>query len=456
MTVDIFTCVILALAFLVIAWRKRKGARDVASFHIAGWAAGPFALVASLVALFGAGEISTFTEYYDLLGSAILVFFTGVACGFLFVGFNATRFFNLRVLRHTPAVPTAYQINDTVFDRFGPLNGWLFTVLAAVGLLALYLIQVIVGSKLISIGSGVGYVPAVIGVSTVIAVYVILSGLEGIYATDKFQFVALFVGLLAITFYAGRETDIGLSAQYSTFFDSLDVPTGFLLFVTGFFPVVGGADVLQRIISAKGPGDIKRVSFVSAGGWLILGFLLIAFSKGISGYATEDTPGFIGFLDQAEGQIRVVMIVALVCALLSTADTEAHAVGVLINRAIAPQSEPSVFLSRVLIGLTCVFAGALAIYFKEGLVSIYVILLNISLILGPLVVAMAFNRGTTASLLISLVTSFGLFCYFTISDLWFNTAHSMSIQVLSLAVPTLTNLFFAQRQPECVEPGRGK
>lgn len=452
MTIDIFTFVILALAFLAIAWRKMKGAQDVASFHIAGWTAGPFALIASLVALFGAGEISTFTEYYDLLGSAILVFFIGVASGFIFVAFNAKRFFNLRILRHTPApVPTAYQINDTVFDRFGCLNGWLFTVLAAVGLLALYLIQVIVGSKLISVGSQVGYVPAVIGVSTVVAAYVILSGLDGIYATDKLQFLALVVGLVGITIYAGREADISFSAQYSTFFDSLDIPTGFLLFFTGFFPVVGGADVLQRIISAKDRRDIKRVSFVSAGGWLFLGLLLVAFSKGISGYATEDTPGFIAFLDQAEGPIRVLMIVALVCALLSTADTEAHGVGVLINRALNPLKEPSVLLSRILIGMTCVVAGTLAIYFKEDLVRIYVILLNISLILGPLVVAMAFNRGTRASALISLGVSTAIFCYYTISDIWFATAHSMSIQALVLAVPTLANLFFHQRQSEGVQ-----
>lgn len=439
MTVDLSVFVVMALTFLAIAWRKRKSAQNVASFHIASWTAGPFALVASLVALFGAGELSTFTEYYQLLGSAILIFFFGVASGFVFVALSAEHFFSLRQLTSSPHVSQAYQINDTVFDRFGPTTGWLFTVLAGAALLALYLIQVIVGSMLISVGTGVSYEVAVVGVSLLIAAYVILSGLEGIYATDKLQFVALLVGLIAVIVYASRQTDVSLGIHYSRFFDALDLPTAAILFFTGVAPVVGTADVLQRVISAKSASDIRRVAFLSAIGWLILGMIIVAFSAGVTSYGDGTQASFVAFLAQAEGEIRVVAIVALVCALVSTADTEAHALGVLINRAVSPRTPPTVGLSRILIGVTCFIGGGLALFFQD-LVTAYVFLLNIALILGPVIVAMAFKRGTRASMVISLAVSTTILAYYTFADLRCGSTHSTSIEVLILAVPTLMNL----------------
>jgi len=332
MTVDLSTFLFLALIFLGIAFRHRQSSADIDQFHIANWSASSFAIVASMVALFGAGEIATFTELYSVLGSGIMVFFIGVATGFLCVCFLAERFYSetRQLHRQTTSGVRAYHINDVVYDRYGAFSLVIFTVLAAVSLFALFLIQIIVGSDLIAIGSGVRYELAVIGVSCFVATYVIISGLDGIYSTDKIQVLALFIALILISYGAAKNFNVSIISEYSRVFDSVDIVTFLTLFFPGFFAAVG-ADALQRFISAKAVTDLRKISIVAAGGWLLLGLILVIFSAGIAGYASGEQPGFLQFLSNTAGTSRVIIIVALVCALLSTADTEAHSVALLVS-----------------------------------------------------------------------------------------------------------------------------
>ena len=223
MTVDLSTFLILALVFLGIAYRHRKSTAETDQFHIANWSASAFAVVASVVALFGAGEIATFTDLYSLVGSGILVFFLGATSGFICMYFLSDRFFTeTRDLRRKDGtLKTAYHINDVVFERYGMTAMVLFTFLAALSLAALYLIQVIVGSELIAAGSGVSYEWAVVGVSLFVAAYVITSGLEGIYSTDKIQVAALFTALLFISYGAVTDFDVNIIREYSNTFTDL-------------------------------------------------------------------------------------------------------------------------------------------------------------------------------------------------------------------------------------------
>ena len=397
MTVDLSTFLILALIFLGIAFKHRKKSIDIDQFHIANWSASKFAVVASVVALFGAGEIATFTDLYSNIGSGIIVFFLGAATGFLCLAFLADRVhIETRALRRkSAAFQKAYQINDVVYDRYGTASLIIFTILASTSLVALYLIQVIVGSDLIAMGSGVSYEWAVLGVSFFVALYVIISGLDGIYSTDKIQVLALFTALLLIAYISVNDFNVDVVAEYTQAFASVDITIFLTLFFPGFFAVVG-PDVLQRIISVKTSEDLKRISFASAAGWIVLGLILVIFSAGIAGYSSGATSGFIQFLSDAEGAPRVVIIVALVCALLSTADTETHAVALLINRAVSPKSPPSVNLSRILIALVCASGCILAFFFKD-LAALYGMILNIFMILGPVVFAILFKRGNSLS-----------------------------------------------------------
>lgn len=445
MTVDVSTFVMLALVFMGIALRHRKTSKDTDQFHTAGWSATKFAIVASIVALFGAGELSTFTEYYTYFGSGIIFFFLGVSVGFLYIALDANRFHREITSLRSPSksFEKAYQINDTVRDRYGVPTGVLFTVLATVAVIVLFLIQVRVGSLLISVGSGISYEVAVIGVVLFVAIYVVLSGLDGIYSTDKVQVLALMIGLVLITERAVRVSDIDVMGEFSKVFQSIDIVTFLLLFFPGFFAVIGTSDVHLRAISAKTGEDLRHISFASAGGWFLLGLILVVFSAGIVNYPTnDDTPAFIHFLSDAEGSLRVVVIVSLVCALLSTADTEAHVAALLVNRCIRPQTKPSVNLSRILIVVICALGGLIAILFKEHatLTTLYTFLLNISVILGPFVIAMVLQRGTAAVAAVSLSASTLLLLYYITSDIAYGTGYMTSLWFLTLAIPTSVNI----------------
>lgn len=446
MSVDLSTFVVLAVIFLGVALRHRKTSKDTDEFHIANWSAGTFAVLASVVGLFGAGEIATFTDLYSLVGGGIIVFFLGAVVGFVCIYIFADKFYvETRTLYNskTPATK-AYHINDVVYDRFGTFALLLFTALAAVSLFTLFLIQVIVGSDLIAIGAGVRYEWAVIGVCSFVAVYVIISGLRGIYSTDKVQVIGLFTALILISYSAVSEFNISISAEFSRAFVAIDLVTFLTLFIPGFFAAVG-ADVLQRIISVRAVRDLRRISIAAAGGWLFLGMILVVFSAGVAGYATGEQTGFIEFLSSSSGTTRVVIIVGLLCALLSTADTEAHSAALLVNRALSKDSPPSVSLSRVLIAVVCLGGGILALFFKD-LATLYVIMLNIFLILGPIVFAIVFKRGNAVSVNTTLIMATLLLIYFAVSDLLYATSHLLGIEVLLLAVLTSFNLFFRSRR----------
>jgi len=445
MFIDLSTFISLGLIFLSIAYLHRQKTTDFNSFHISSWSAKPFAVVASIVALFGAGEISTFTELYTQLGSGILVFFFGVAAGFmtLYV-FRSNVHSELQTIKSKKSSPAkAYHINDVVFDRYGRIVSLSFTTLAVISLMAIYLIQVIVGSELIAIGSGIKYEYAVIGISIFIALYVGISGLEGIYGTDKIQVIALFVGLSVIAFYATGKIDLNYKDEYSRIFSNLDLTTGLTLFFPGFFAVVG-ADVLQRIISSKAEKDLKKITLAAAVGWVTLGVIIVAFAAGVASYSEGDAPGFIAFIGDAEGIVRVIVIVALVSALLSTADTEAHSVALLINRAVNPEGNPSVLLSRFLIAGICLLGGVIAISFND-LVTLYSIMLNIFLILGPIIFAIIFKRGNAISVGVTLIVSSCLLVYFAYSDLVVGTSHLFGLEILLLFIITSINFIFKNR-----------
>lgn len=443
--VDLTTFIILGIVFLLIAVKHRRKNSETDRFHIANWSASSIAIIASVIALFGAGEISTFTELYSFFGSGISVFFIGAATGFIAVYALGERFYSMitSVRRLDGSVKKSYHINDVIHDRYGKLAMLVFSVLAVFSLLALYLIQVIVGSDLIAIGAGVSYSHAVIGISGFVALYVIISGLEGIYSTDKIQLFALFISLILIAYTAMIDFNISVVGEMTSAFSRLDLTTGLTLFFPGFFAVVG-ADVMQRFISAKSSSDLKRITIASALGWLFLGCTVVIFSAGIANYSLDGSSGFLEFLNQAQGAVRVIVIVGLTSALLSTADTEAHSVALLVNRAIQPNKPPSVKTSRVIIGAVCVLGCVIALYFKD-LSTLYSFMLNLFLILGPIVFAVVLGRGNAKSVCLTMIIATALLLYFIISDEYRGTEHLLGMEVLLLAVITATNLLVSNR-----------
>lgn len=449
MTVDLSTFLVLGIVFLAIAYRHRASNNETEKFHIANWSAGSFAIVASVIALFGAGEISTFTELYSFVGSGIIVFFFGASMGFICIYFISDKVFNETKNLHGNILKKAYHINDVVYDRYGKWTLIIFTLLASVSLLALFLIQVIVGSDLIALGTGINYSIAVIGVSLFIALYVIISGLEGIYSTDKIQLVALFAALTLISYNAVNDFNVSISGEFLNTFRKLDFSTSLTLFFPGFFAVVG-ADVLQRFISAKSTPDLKKISIASSIGWLILGSILVVFSAGIANYSTAESTGFLEFLSNSEGTNRVIIIVALVCALLSTADTEAHSIALLINRGLSPKSTPSVIMTRVLIGIVCIIGCFVALIFKD-LTALYTVMLNIFLILGPIAFAIFFKRGSKLSVNATMIISSLVLVFYTISDFAYGTSHLLGLEILVLFLITSLNLFIKNKNKSHAE-----
>jgi len=112
----------------------------------------------------------------------------------------------------------------------------------------------------------------------------------------------------------------------------------------------------------------------------------------------------------------------------------------LVNRALSPGTPPSVTLTRVLVAVVCLSGCMLALFFKD-LTALYSIMLNLFLIIGPVVFAILFKRGSALSINVTLIAATLLLVHFAISDLLFETSHLLGVEVLVLAAVTSSNLF---------------
>ncbi len=441
----IFALAIYATILVWAGWLNR-GQTESLSFHLGHRNVGFLRIGMSTFSLVGGGEFVTLTALAYAFGFMSFTFFLGVIAGFFVFG--------ALVHRARERVQTAdlHSSPDYFYDEFGRKASSVATVLAILSIGSLFVLQLIVGGQLLAGAAGVPAWVCTVGMATVICVYVCLGGFNGILTTDLIQGGCLAVAMLVLVaaYALAPETKAATPHAY----DPMPLSDALTLMVTGFFAVIGGADVWQRVCSARNHKEAAKGLYFGGVGWVILGGLIIYLALMIAARHPDADPNtaFVEML-MADLPSWVASFVALLLfsALLSTADTELFLLPVLVGKELN-RGKPGVELrpkttKYLTVGFTV--AGTVAALLPwGGLVNVYFTLLYCMMILGPITLARLLGRAPAVLAFIGLILGGG-----TLLVLWITGQLLGWYPLLILVGPALA--FVAKGQPRTTTTGSG-
>lgn len=398
MFATLFALIVFAIALIWIGATYR-GATS-AEYHIAARRASAVRVAASTFALIGGGEFVTLTALSYGYGYWTMIYFVGIVLGFFVLGQLAGR------ARAGDAEADLQSIPDFLGLGFGRLAGFTATALAFVSLAALLLIQFLVGGTMLSAVTGFPLWTCVLGMALVVTVYLYVGGFQSVLATDLVQGTVMFLVIVVLVVaYAAVGPSGGSVPQAHA-----PIPLGesVPLVALGFFAVLGGADVWQRVYAGESNRAVRSGLRFAAGAWLIFGLLFVTFAVTLQQIHPDADPNeaFFAFLGgDLPAWLAAMMSLLLFSALLSTADTELFLLSVLIQKEYQRQRgidrELPLRVTRRILLVLAVASALLALVF-QNLIGVYFFLLYLMMIVGPLALARLLGRGNRATILIGL------------------------------------------------------
>ena len=224
--------------------------------------------------------------------------------------------------------------------------------------------QFLAASKVLSTMTGMSHTWAVFAAAAFLLVYTLIGGQKSVLRTDFFQFGILALALIAtISWLYLAKTPAPGTVQIELFsgkFGPLDLAYYLVVVAGSYFicPMMFG-----RILSADSPANARKASFTSAFGMLAFAFVVTFI--GLWARATGFDAGSLDPLNAIvknalPGWLGVVMLLGILAAILSTADTVLlTAAGVLENDLIGKKSLPRV---RLWVAIVAVIAAIIALY----------------------------------------------------------------------------------------------
>jgi SSS family solute:Na+ symporter len=420
----------LIISFLIGFW-KSKGI-NLADFIASRDSVGFWAILLSLVGtivgggmFFAVGQIG----YEAGIVGYIIGFLYIIA--FFLMGLVIPRIRNLfkdkNYLTLIDLVDGEYKSKKTTF-AFAIVNFFIyFFVLAA---------QFLVLGTFLSFFAGIQLTYAILLIAMVVAglniiIYSVVGGIRKDIATDVFQVILVFIGsLLLISLLFRPAAWASISTLPAIYFTGLGYGTVFLIGIILFLiPLLFvRLDFWQRILAAKNE-KVARKAFFTAGP---LTFLFYFIFTTIGMYAKsfgipEAKIATLGLLDQVfTGIPFVVVILAFLAAVMSTADTALNVATVSFSRLfkrktwhryLASQEDDKQLLKLVkifalLIGLVSVIVAFLV----PDIVDLFVASFAAVLILAPATFALLFSKRPNSkaafySIILGFLVFLGLFAF---------------------------------------------
>lgn len=412
MFASVFALVVFAAALLYVGsiYRQRTGSPD---FHLSGRNVGALTLAASTFTLIGGGEFVTLTALSIVYGYGVGFFFGGVGAGFVAFGLLAHR------ARIRGLADDMHSLPDYFASYFGRTTAITATSLSLLSLGALLLIQLVVGGMMLNISTELPVWVCTVGMATVVCLYVYLGGINGVFATDIVQAIMMIgvVIILAVAYSGPVADNTPIEISHST------IPWGDALALSlgGFFAVLAGADVWQRVLAGRSDSAVRKGLMINAVGWVAFGafIMLIAFKVQ---HAIPDVDPNAAFFELLQSGLptwlAAMTTLLLFSALLSTADTELFVVSVLLNKELSrgKGEELSVKRTKLYVVMITVIACVLALFLTQ-LVDIYFFLLYFMMILGPVALARLLGRGRAAFALTGILAGVAILIYLFIADM---------------------------------------
>jgi len=227
----------------------------------------------------------------------------------------------------------------------------------------------------------------------VIALYLTLGGFNSVLTTDVIQAAGILI-LLAFLLILYNPPGSSL-ANIIEVSQKIIPPVDFIvLFILGFFAIIGAADVYQRIYAARSDKETKKGLLIAGIAIIVFGVLMILLGLKIFTQFPLADPNnaFFDFLTSGLSTTIITLLsIFLVASIFSTADTELFLSSILINKLINRKKLNS-STSKLLIWIIIILATIFSIY-STSLVDIYFALLYTFMIIGPVMLARLWGRG---------------------------------------------------------------
>jgi len=420
MPVDDLTLVITVslLAFIYLGWTHRT--KDANTFHTDNREVGRVRTIASLFTVVGAPHFPIFTTLAYFYGWWPVAFYVGTLTGFIVLTAVASKI-------RAYGVDDAHSFADIAAIEVGKVPAFSLSLIAFVFTTGVIVTQIITGALLLSAISEMQYLTAVILIGATVLGYLFWGGYRALLFTDAIQgaMMLVFTVMLAVFLWV-VSPDAGAQVASTEPGSSVPLmPLVPMLYLGGILVVLGAPEIWQRGLTTK-TDDVATSSFMNSGiAMLFWGIMVVAIGNAIrAAHPTVDAGGaFVEVVTTGLPHWMVgLVVVLLLVALLSTADTELFAASVIAEKEFhrlrgTPDSPLEITKTRLIMTLLTAFALAGAVWVGDDLNTAFGVLVNLGYVAGPLALSVLLLRGgkTAAiryvSFLACLISSLACFVF---------------------------------------------
>ncbi|MCK4724268.1 MAG: hypothetical protein KAT29_00625, partial [Anaerolineales bacterium] len=304
-----------------------------------------------------------------------------------------------------------------------PILSFALTLLSIVFTSCLVLIQLIIGGTLISTMTGESYYITTSLLAIAVFGYLYWGGYRALLFTDIVQGIILFTFTALFALYLSKSI---ANVDLIAFSTSLPLSEAWgdyaILLIGGFFAIFGGPEIWQRVLTAGTDKTASRGLSSTAWVMFIWGVVLVIASAIICHLMPEANSDnvFMDFLATGLPEwLLGIIVVLLLAAIISTADTELFAAAVVAHKELnrfRACNKLNIPDTRIILAGLLVILVFLALVF-EDVVAIYFGLVYITFITGPFALALILNKGTKWVFRGSLVVALGIYAYIFMNEL---------------------------------------
>lgn len=391
----------ILVSFVYLGWTHRTS--DDEEYHTVHRMAGFTRILSSCFTVVGASEFVVFVTLTYIFGIYSILFFIGTLLGFYALSMLA------KLIRKNADELDEHSIPDFAANAGFPVLSVALSILSIVFTACLVLIQLIIGGILLSelTGESIPLTTALLALA--VFGYLYWGGYRALLFTDIVQGILLFAFTFLFAFYLSNTS---MTLDYTSFESSVPLSEAlgdyFILLLGGFFAIFGGPEIWQRVLTSNSINTASKG--LRSAGWIMLlwGAALIVgavFIKQLMPEANPDT-AFMDFISTNMPEwLLGVMVVLLLAAIISTADTEVFAAAVITQKEInryTHKQKLRVWVTRLTLFILLTLIVIIALKYND-ILSIYFGLVYITFITGPFALALVLKRGNKILFLISLL-----------------------------------------------------
>lgn len=352
-----------ALSLLAIAVASLKYNSSFENFIVAGRSQPRYLIVASMLASTIGGGIT--------IGTVNRGFTMGFAAFWFVAAGGIAHFLQGALLSKKVRESEAMTLPDLTGKLAGPASRYLVSAIIVITWTGIAAAQFLAASKVVVAMSGMGPGPAIAVSALFLLVYTMIGGQKSVLRTDFFQFgvLALAVLLTLGWLYLAKPPAAG-SLDIHLFSEKFG-PLDFVYYLV----VVGGSYFIcpmmfGRILSSDSAANARKASFTSGFGMLLFAFAITFI--GLWARASALDPAGLDPLNAIARNVLprplgVVMLLGILAAILSTADTVLMTAGGIIENDLIGRR--SLAMARVWIVLIAAIGGLIAL-FEQDVISL--------------------------------------------------------------------------------------